>query len=140
MTLALDTNILSAIFRGEASTEAILTMLEAQPPESLVLHGAAFSEFLAAPHIDEATAFAFVRDTGIRIDWEVDEEVWLLAARAFRSYATRRRSSGGGQPRRILADFLIGAHAALKSDALLTLDPQHYQMNFPQLRVIDPLA
>lgn len=109
--LALDTNILSALFRGEASAEAILTVLEAQPQGSLIMHGAAFSEFLAAPHIDEALAFSFLEDTGVQVDWATDEQIWLSAARAFRKYALRRRKSVGDAPRRILADFLIGAHA-----------------------------
>ena len=138
MILALDTNILSALFRAEASAEAVLTVLEAQPPETLVIHGVAFSEFLAAPNIVEATAFAFLRDTGVQVEWETDEAMWLCAARAFRAYSVRRRSSGGGQPRRILADFVIGAHALQRTEALLTLDPQHYRLNFPELRVIFP--
>ncbi|MHA0034107.1 type II toxin-antitoxin system VapC family toxin [Deinococcus sp. PESE-13] len=138
MTLALDTNILSAIFRAEETAEAVLGVLEAQPPGTLVVSGAAFSEFLAAPNIAEASAFAFLRDTGVRADWQMDEDLWLCAARAFRGYSVRRRQSGGGQPRRILADFMIGAHALLRADALVTLDPQHYRLNFPELRVINP--
>lgn len=102
------------------------------------MHGAAFSEFLAAPRIDEVLAFDFLKDTGVQVDWDTDESIWLSAARAFRGYAFRRQKSGGEAPRRILADFLIGAHALAKADALLTLDPQHYRLNFPTLRVIQP--
>ncbi|RJF71608.1 type II toxin-antitoxin system VapC family toxin [Deinococcus cavernae] len=140
MTLALDTNILSALFRAEASAEDVLTVLESRAPGQLVIHGAAFSEFLAAPGIDEETAFAFLRDTGVRADWETDENVWRCAAREFRAYAVRRRGSGGYQPRRILADFVIGAHALLRAEALLTLDPQHYRLNFSELKVINPVT
>lgn len=138
MTLALDTNILSAVFRGEESADAILAVLESWPPGTLVIHGAAFCEFLAAPGIQRETAFAFLQDTGVRVAWETSEEIWLAAASAFRSYAERRRQSGSGHPRRIMADFLIGAHAAVSAGELLTLDPQHDRQSFPGLMVLNP--
>ncbi|GAA5533881.1 hypothetical protein [Deinococcus aluminii] len=50
-------------------------------------------------------------------------------------YAERKRS-GGGLPRRLLVDFLIGAHAHTLSAALFTLDPQHYRQAFPDLHVL----
>jgi predicted nucleic acid-binding protein len=40
--------------------------------------------------------------------------------------------SGGGNPKRLLVDFLIGAHAILKDDRLLTLDASCYREDFPK--------
>jgi predicted nucleic acid-binding protein len=45
------------------------------------------------------------------------------------------RSRAGGK-KRLLVDFLIGAHAFLCADRLLTLDPHRYVQNFPKLRLI----
>ncbi|KAA0700886.1 type II toxin-antitoxin system VapC family toxin [Neorhizobium sp. P12A] len=57
----------------------------------------------------------------------------FAAAAAFRVY----RSSGGGRER-ILPDFLIGAHAAIRGYAVLTRDPKGYRPYFPLLDLVTP--
>src|SRR5438270_11989 len=74
-------------------------------------------------------------DTGIVIDWELREQVWRSAGRAFQAYAERRRKQRDMVPRRILADFLIGAHAASNGCRLLTLDDRLYRAAFPTLAI-----
>jgi predicted nucleic acid-binding protein len=54
---------------------------------------------------------------------------------AYAAYATRRRASSGGEPERLLIDFLVGAHAQERADRLLTLDPQRYRSAFGDLRI-----
>jgi predicted nucleic acid-binding protein len=66
----------------------------------------------------------------------VDEETWRVAGRAYLGYTERRKSSGGESPRRILADFLIGAHALVRGYSLLTIDYRHYAAAFPTLTII----
>ena len=56
----------------------------------------------------------------------------LAAARMMRQYAL-----SGGKRERVVADFLIGAHALNQSDGLLTLDAGFYREYFEGLKVID---
>lgn len=44
----------------------------------------------------------------------------------------------GGPRQRVLADFLIGAHAEIHADALLTRDRGFYRRYFKDLKVIEP--
>lgn len=69
------------------------------------------------------------------MEWELSERICRTAGEALQSYAPRRRKQKAAEPRRILADFLIGAHALVNSYRLLTLDAQIYQASFPRLAV-----
>ena len=57
----------------------------------------------------------------------------FAAARAFRLY---RRS--GGKRERILPDFFIGAHAAIRGYTVLTRDVAGYRTYFPSVEIISP--
>ena len=98
--------------------------------------GAVFAELLASPGATENFVLHFCTEVGIAIDWMDDESIWRSAGRAYGEYAKKRRRSKTGQPRRILADFLIGAHAAENGYALLTLDKRIYRTAFPKLDLL----
>jgi predicted nucleic acid-binding protein len=69
------------------------------------------------------------------VDLHVMDSVWREAGRRFSEHAARRRQTFAQHPRRILADFLIGAHALLQADCLMTLDTRYYRQYFPELRL-----
>ena len=60
-------------------------------------------------------------------------EAALTASTAWRSYRSR-----GGKRDRIVADFLVGAHALAQADRLLTRDRGFYRTYFSRLRILDP--
>jgi predicted nucleic acid-binding protein len=137
MTTALDTNVVVALWGPDSSLSlAVQTALEsAFSHGSLTVAAPIFAELVAGPGRTEDFVNGFFEDTGIAIDWELDEEVWRSAARAFRGYAERRRKHRDSGTRRILADFLIGAHAASHGHRLLTMDERLYRAAFPTLKI-----
>jgi predicted nucleic acid-binding protein len=60
-------------------------------------------------------------------------EVGELAGTSFGDYARQRRS--GKLPRRLIADFLVAAHAAHHGLRVLTFDRTVYDAMFPHLLV-----
>ena len=106
------------------------TVLERGP---LVAAAPVFAELMAAPGRDAAFLDEFVRSTNIRVDWDLNERVWRTAGRAFQAYASRRQRARKARPKPILADFVIGAHAAVHGFRLLTLDSGIYKAAFPDL-------
>jgi predicted nucleic acid-binding protein len=136
MKTALDTNILSTMWSAqpmEAIVRAALMMLQQQG--NLVISPVAYAEGLAHPNYSEEGINQFLSVTGIIVDLPLLDTVWAEAGRRYRRYAVRRRQSQTEPPRRLLADFLIGAHALLQTEQLLTLDLNFYRTYFPDLRL-----
>lgn len=52
----------------------------------------------------------------------------------------KQHRAGGGARDRVVADFLIGAHAMSQADRLLTRDRGYYRKYFAGLVVVDPSA
>ena len=58
----------------------------------------------------------------------------LAAGRAWQAYR-----KAGGSRERVIADFLIAAHATAQADRLLTRDRGFYRSHFAGLLIVDPL-
>jgi predicted nucleic acid-binding protein len=63
----------------------------------------------------------------------LDMRAAIAAGAAWRTYRSR-----GGKRTRLVSDFLIGAHASLYADRLLSRDRGFYRNYFGRLRIIDP--
>ena len=102
----------------------------------LVICAPVYAELLTHPKVNQNFIDSFLIDTGVNVEFTLDESVWRGAAKAFAAHDARRRSLHGDQPRRLLVDFIIGAHATEKSDRLLTLDASRYRTDLPQLALL----
>jgi predicted nucleic acid-binding protein len=137
MRTALDTNILSPIWSGTPSGVAIAAQLSRVRAEgALVVCAPVFVELSAVPGMNVQMVRRVLAETAIAIDFDLEEDVWMLAAESFAAYSIRHRRSGGGSHKRLLADFVIASHAQLKADRLMTRDANRYAQDFPSLRLI----
>jgi predicted nucleic acid-binding protein len=137
MRTAIDTNVLSALWSGEPPAADLARKLgETKTEGGLVVGAPVYAELLAHPKATESFVNQFLADTGIVVDFEFQQSVWLEAGRRFARYAKRRRKTSRAGARRLLADFIIGSHALKQADRLMTLDPKRYQRDFPELKLI----
>ena len=138
MTTALDSNVIIALWDKDplVSSPSREALEAAFQGGGLVIAARVFAELLAAPGRSEAFLHKFLRETTIVVDWNLGEEVWRTAARAFQAYAERRRKQRNAGARRILADFVIGAHAQVRGFRFVTCDERLYRAAFPQLKII----
>jgi predicted nucleic acid-binding protein len=138
MTTAIDTNVIVGLWDAENTLHrAAREILDAAFERGrLVIAGVVYAELLAAPGRSEAFVDRFCEQTSIGVEWELGESVWRAAGTAFQGYVARRRRQKDGEARRMLADFVIGAHALVNGYRLLTLDAGVYAASFPRLAVV----
>lgn len=135
MKTALDSNILSSLWSAEKFAEQIRQKLvEARARGSVVLCAPVYVELSAHPLVTPGVVDRLLKEADITIEFVLDEPMWRMAAKC--SAADANRTSSGGSPKRLLADFLIAAHALLNADRLFTLDASRYQQDFPELRLL----
>ena len=137
MRTAIDTNVLSTLWSKESLALDIARNLgNAKTEGGLVVGAPVYAELLAYPKATESFVNGFLVDTGIDVDFEFQQSLWLEAGRRFARYARRRRRTAHHGPRRLLADFIIGSHALTQADRLMTLDPKRYKKDFPELKLV----
>ena len=137
MVIAIDTNVLSALWSDEPDATAIrIQLLQARNQGQLILCPVVYVELAAYPRMDMNLINGFLNETDIQVTFDMPNVVWHNAATRYSSYANRRRSSKGGHSKRLPADFLIGAHALLCADVFFTLEHSRYQRDFPELSMM----
>ena len=83
MTAAIDSNLIIALWDKSVSlnSSALAALESAFKRGPLVISAPVFAELLAAPHRTKAFVDAFLDDTAIAVDWELDELIWRRADR-----------------------------------------------------------
>jgi predicted nucleic acid-binding protein len=133
MITAIDTNILlDVLVPNEDFYEASADALQSAAGEgSLVISDIVYAE-LCIHFETQRDCDAFLGSNEIRVQ-PLTREAHFLASRAWRNYRQQ-----GGKRTRILADFLIGAHAQTQATRLLSRDRGFYRKLFPSLDLHDP--
>ena len=132
MTLV-DTNVLLDVFTEDPKWLGwSLTRLEqAALKGSLLINDVVYAETSTRyPSIE--TFEAALVSAGITIA-PISRAALFLAGRAYARYR-----SAGGTRTGVLADFFIGAHAAVEQLPLLTRDARRYRSYFPTVELIAP--
>ena len=133
MISALDTNVLlDILIPNETFAEAAATAIESAASEgSLVVSDIVYAE--TCVHFDtQRECDAFFSDNLIRIE-PLTRQSHFVAGKTWRRYREQ-----GGKRTRILADFLVGAHAQVQANRLISRDRGFYRSLFPNLIVCDP--
>ncbi len=129
---SLDSNILLALWNAESTAPRLVKVLDTlQTRGRLMVCGAVYAELYGwRPDLD-----ALLAEYGVQADPHMPLAAWKRAGQAQATYTLRRQASGGGLPRRILTDFLVGAHCSVGGYALLTLNTRDYG-DFPEVPLL----
>ena len=106
--------------------------LEAWSARGPLLINAAIYAELAAYASSKESLEAEIAATGLVVR-EFPRDTMFLAGRAHAAY--RRR---GGTRAGVLADFLVGAHAAVLQIPILTRDVARFRAYFPTVKLVSP--
>ena len=155
MITAVDTNALLALLYDDEHADASESVLRrAYQDGRVVISPIVYAELAADGHFESSAALdEFCDDLRLQLD-APSQEALFRAGVAFQEYTDRRPDGlqcptcGTDQtvpctecgtalaPRQhIAADFLIGAHAVVDCDRLLTFDTAFYETYFPAVTV-----
>jgi predicted nucleic acid-binding protein len=137
MKTSIDSNIISALLQNEDSSQAISELIWQQRQKgTLLMFGVVYAELSA--QFSQDILLDLFETLDIQIIESLPKKMWLEAGLAFKKYRLKRKKSKQPEPKRFLADFIIGIHALHDADCLLTLDGSIYRTFFPTLRLIEP--
>jgi hypothetical protein len=157
MIRAVDTNVLlDILIPNPYHLEwALNSLVSTKTGDQLIISEIVFAE-LSSQFLSPADLQRFLDETGIQLV-SCDVEVLFSAGEAWKRYIGRRRvgvvcsKCGAMQEvvchscgtairfrQHILSDFLIGAHAKVRADELITRDRGFYRTYFEDLKLITP--
>ncbi len=131
--LLIDTNVLVDVLGDDpAWSDWSVRQLRAQAQvHELIINPVIYAElslnFESVKALDDV-----IENMGLTVA-ELPRPALFLAGRAFVKYLR-----DGGKKSNVLADFFIGAHAAVLSCAILTRDGRRYRNYFPRVALVVP--
>jgi hypothetical protein len=133
MITALDSNVLLDILipNEKFVTVAAEIIDDASQPGSLVVCDIVYAEICVHFRTQRECDY-FFDSNDIRVE-PLRRPSHFLASRIWRTWRSQ-----GGKRDRVLPDFLIGAHAQLQANRLVSRDRGFYRSLFPKLPVVDP--
>ncbi len=131
--ILVDTNVLIDVLEDDPEwADWSIAQLRAQShAHALVINPVIYAE-LSLTFSTVEMLDAVVDNLGLKMI-EISRPALFLAGKAFAQY----RRKGGGKSS-VLADFFIGAQAAVMGWPLLTRDTRRYQTYFPKVKLIAP--
>ena len=138
--IAIDTSILIDLLGGDARADASEASLrQALAAGPVVVCDVVVSEVVAGLGFG-GELFDVLEEAGIRYS-PTDARSAVRAGEMQRRYKQRLESEGRQPPSpRTVPDFLIGAHALLQCDALITREAGFFRDYFKGLKIIVPAA
>jgi predicted nucleic acid-binding protein len=135
MTTFIDTNVLVYLMEETSPFHewAKQVVDERRNDGPIIACDIVYSEFSVAMNTKEDTDLAMDALAIERLPFTND--VLYHAGKAFKKY-----KSNGGAKNNVLADFLIGAQAAIEDAPLLTNNVKDYRSYFPDVTIIRPPA
>lgn len=133
--IAVDSSVLIDVLTNDAvNAEASMSkMQDAMERGGVVVCEAALAEVASQVEPEDELLDALA-EMGVHYS-PLNEQA---AARA--GFMHRRYRSRGGTRQRVVADFLVGAHALLQCDGLITRDAAFFRDYFKGLKIINPAA
>jgi predicted nucleic acid-binding protein len=132
MTLV-DTNVLIDILSSDTTwgSWSATALRQKSGHGPLVIHEIVYAE-LTGRYSTQQALDSIVERLDLHFEW-LPKSALHLAGQTFTNY---RRS--GGTRSSILADFFIGAHAAVMQLPIVTRDTKRYRTHFPDVELIAP--
>lgn len=131
MIFALDTNILLDVFLPDPhrALSSKITLEDCLERGHVVVCDAVYAE-LACQFSSQKILDDTLETLGINFV-PFTKKSNYLAGQIYKKYKDRKGK------KRILADFMIAAHAFLQADCLVTRDDGFYRSYFPKLRIVE---